>query len=109
MRNSIRFRLTLTLIALAIGPLILVGWFLSQQSFDVEREQALTLQREIATRIAAQVSGFLRDRESEINVLGGELRSIEPNDRGRQISRLLEVPDWVYRTLHGSWWRLKET
>ena len=26
-----------------------------------------------------------------------------------QISRLLEVPDWVYRTLHGSWWRFKET
>jgi transposase len=26
-----------------------------------------------------------------------------------QISRLLEVPDWVYRTLHGGWWRFKGT
>ncbi len=26
-----------------------------------------------------------------------------------QINRLLEVPDWVYRTLQGSWWRFKGT
>ena len=26
-----------------------------------------------------------------------------------QISRLLEVPDWVYRTLHVGWWRFKGT
>ena len=26
-----------------------------------------------------------------------------------QINRLLEVPDWVYKKLHGSWWRFKGT
>jgi len=26
-----------------------------------------------------------------------------------QITRLLEVPDWVYRSLHGSWWRFNGT
>jgi hypothetical protein len=53
--NSIRSRLTLTFIGLVIGPLVVVGGVLAWQSYTVQSEQALTLQHEVAKRVAAQV------------------------------------------------------
>ena len=45
MRGSIRKRLTLVFIGLALGPLLLVGIILAWQSFITQEQQALNLQR----------------------------------------------------------------
>jgi hypothetical protein len=48
MGHSIRTRLTLIFASLAIGPLLLVGTLLGWQSYQVQREQAIELQQEVA-------------------------------------------------------------
>ena len=89
MRNSLRIRLTIIFIGLAIGPLLLVGVILAQRSFAIQREQALDLQRQVAHRVSAELDAFLREVENDINLLLGEVRSLEQADRAQQISLLL--------------------
>ncbi len=64
MQNSIRRRLTIAFIGLAIGPLLLVGLVLGVQSFTVQRQQAITLQRQIARHVSAEMRSFIRELES---------------------------------------------
>jgi methyl-accepting chemotaxis protein len=66
MRNSIRTRLTLAFIGLAVCPLLLVGIVLAWQSFTTQQQQALNLQREVAQRVSSQVTAFLQGVESEL-------------------------------------------
>lgn len=89
MWNSIRFRLTLTFIGLAIGPLLLVGAILAQRSFVVEREQALALQSQVAQRVAAEVDTYFQEVETDLRALGNEIRGLEQPDRAQQMSLLL--------------------
>lgn len=91
MWNSLRVRLTIIFIGLAIGPLLLVGVILAQRSFSVEREQALDLQRQVARRVSAEVDAFLREVEDDLRLIGGEIRGLEQPDRARQVSLLLGV------------------
>jgi signal transduction histidine kinase len=63
MRNSIRTRLTIAFIGLAIGPLLLVGIVLAWQSFTTQEQQALHLQREVAQRVVTQVAAFFKEQE----------------------------------------------
>jgi signal transduction histidine kinase len=66
MRNSIRTRLTVAFTGLAIGPLFLIGVILAWQSFITQQQQALNLQREVARRVAAEVTAFFRELENEL-------------------------------------------
>ncbi|MBN1584042.1 MAG: PAS domain S-box protein [Anaerolineae bacterium] len=68
MRNSIRTRLTVTLIGLAIGPLLVAGVILARQSFTIQTRQALDLQREVARRVATQVTAFFEELEHELSL-----------------------------------------
>jgi len=89
MRNSLRVRLTLIFIGLAIGPLLLVGIVLAQRSFTVEQDQALNLQNQVARQASAQAEAFLRAVESDLLLLGSELRNLGQPDRGQQLGLLL--------------------
>lgn len=69
MRHSIRTRLIVTIIGLAIGPLLLVGIILALQSFAVQQEQAVALQHEVAAREASQVFDFIQGLEHELEMV----------------------------------------
>lgn len=66
MRNSIRTRLILAFVGLAIGPLLVVGALLTWQSFTVLERQALTLQQEAAKRVSSQIAAFFQKLENEL-------------------------------------------
>jgi GAF domain-containing protein/HAMP domain-containing protein len=91
MWNSLRVRLTIIFVGLAVGPLLLVGVILAQRSFTVEREQALDLQHQVARRVSTEVEAFLQEVEGDLRVIGGEIRGLERPDRARQVSLLLGV------------------
>src|ERR1041385_4949399 len=69
MRHSIRARLVVTFIGLAIGPLLLVGIILAYQSYTVQQQQAVALQKEIATRKASQVTDLVQELENEMEIV----------------------------------------
>ncbi|MCL4297071.1 MAG: GAF domain-containing protein [Anaerolineae bacterium] len=91
MWNSLRIRLTVIFIGLAIGPLLLVGTILAQRSFASEREQALDLQQQVAQRVAAELEAFLQEVANDLRSLSGEIRDLEQPDRAQQLSLLLEA------------------
>jgi putative methionine-R-sulfoxide reductase with GAF domain len=66
MRNSIRGRLILVFIGLAVGPLLVVGIILAWQSFSSLQQQALNLQQEAAKRVNSQVVAFFQELENEL-------------------------------------------
>jgi CheY-like chemotaxis protein/signal transduction histidine kinase len=87
MRLSIRLRLALTFIGLAIGPLLLVGALLGWRSFSVQRVQALQLQRLVAQHAATEIGTFFAERESDLRV-AGRVEGLLRLDRDR-LSRVL--------------------
>ena len=66
MRHSIRGRLILIFIGLAIGPLLVVGIILAQQSYASLQQQALVLQQESANGVTSQVTAFFQGLEDEL-------------------------------------------
>ena len=66
MRNSIRRRLILVFIGLAVGPLLVVGIVLAWQSFISLQQQSLILQQETAKRVNSQVVAFFQELENEL-------------------------------------------
>jgi two-component system cell cycle sensor histidine kinase/response regulator CckA len=95
MRKSIRTRLTAAFIGLGIGPLLLVGGILAWQSFAVQEQQALDMQREVARRVAAQVTAFFEELEGSLYLVGQVqgLQTLEQNEQYNVLSRLLSQRD----------------
>jgi len=89
MQNSLRTRLTIIFIGLAIGPLLVVGFILAQRSFVVEREQALELQQQIAQRVSAEIDSFFTDLTNDLDLLVSEVRNLEQPDQAQQLGLLL--------------------
>ena len=84
MRKSIRTRLSLTFIGLAIIPLLIVGTILSWRSFTIEQQQALMLQREVARRVAIEVTTFFEKLENELHLVSKAQVLPELDSRKRQ-------------------------
>ena len=87
MRNSIRTRLTVAFIGLAIGPLLLVGVILAWQSFTTQQQQALNLQREVAQRVSIQVTAFFGEIEDQLRLVC-QVQGLRGLDRNKQRSVL---------------------
>lgn len=83
MFNSIRWRLTLLMIALAILPLIAVSIFLIRRGFDQDRQQAQDLQAEVALRLSNEIEQFIVNRPREM-ALVTEVRGMQGLDRTEQ-------------------------
>jgi PAS domain S-box-containing protein len=83
MRGSIRKRLQLVFIGLAIGPLFLVGTILAWKSFTTQRQQALSLQREVTLRVSTEVKAFLNGLEGELRLVG-QVQGLQNLDRETQ-------------------------
>jgi PAS domain S-box-containing protein len=94
MRNSIRTRLSITFIGLAIMPLLLVGIILAWQSFTIEQQQALNLQREVARRVAVEVTAFFEELENVLHLVS-KAQALPELDRNEQqnILKLLMAQD----------------
>jgi nitrate/nitrite-specific signal transduction histidine kinase len=89
MWNSIRTRLTIILFGLAIGPLLLAGIILAQQSFTSEQRVAYDLQSQVAQNISSEVEAALQAIVNELSTLGSEVRNSQVTDRAQQLSILL--------------------
>lgn len=90
MRKSIRTRLTVAFIGLAISPLLVVGVVLAGQSFTTQQQQALDFQHEVTERVSTQVTAFFQGLENELR-LTGEMQGLQTLDRDRQTSVLSEL------------------
>ncbi|MBN1875014.1 MAG: PAS domain S-box protein [Anaerolineae bacterium] len=90
MHSSIRTRLTLAFISLAISPLLLVGVVLARQSFIMQRRQSLDLQREVARRVATQVMAFFEELENELR-LTSQMQGLSKLNRDKQFNVLSEL------------------
>ncbi|MBU2513283.1 PAS domain-containing protein [bacterium] len=89
--SGIRLRLTISFIALAIGPLLLISFVLSYTSYRHEKQQSLAFQREKAHRIAVQVNGFFEksiDRLTDIIRVRG-LQGLGSNEIDSILSELV--------------------
>ena len=91
MRNSIRTRLTVAFISLAISPLLLVGVIMAWQSFTTQERQALNLQREVAQRVATEVTAFFQELEGELRLISKtqELPELDRNEAQSILSLLM--------------------
>ena len=95
MRGSIRKRLTLAFVGLAIGPLLLVGIILAWQSFITQEQQALNLQREVAQHVSSQVKTFLDGLENELRLVN-QVQGLQKLDQEGQrdvLGKLLAYQD----------------
>lgn len=89
MRKSLRIRLTVLFIGLAVVPLVVVGIILAQRVLTIEEAQALDLQHEVAQNASAETLALLRALENDLTL---QLQELDTNsDRGQQISLMLNM------------------
>ncbi len=87
MRHSIRTRLIVVFIGLAVVPLLVVGGVLGWLSFTTLQQQALILQQEAATRVTSQVTAFFKELENELRFTL-QAQQLQELDQDRQQSIL---------------------
>ena len=99
MRNSIRTRLTIAFIGLAVGPLLLAGILLSWQSYTVQQRQAILQERQLAQRVSAEVLGFIQQLERELDVLVRVegLPEMSPEEQQAVLDALLSYEEMFQR------------
>ena len=66
MFDSLRVRLTLIFVGLAIGPSLLVGVVVGRRSVAHLEQQSLALQREIAIHVGNEINAFIEARENQL-------------------------------------------
>ena len=69
MPNSIRTRLTVAFLGLAVGPLLVVTLILIFKAYSVQTQEAIALQREMAAHLSSRVQSLIRSLESELQML----------------------------------------
>jgi methyl-accepting chemotaxis protein len=101
MRKSLRTRLTVTFVVLAVVPLLAVGTTLAWRSFAAQREQALRLQGEVARRVAIDTTAFLAARKDELRALVEfrGLGQLVPQQRADMLSGMMAYRQNVYKEL----------
>ena len=95
MRNSLRTRLIVILIAMAVIPLLLVGIVAGWQGYTAQRRQALDLQRGVAQRISLQVDAFIRELENtaRYTLQPWRLKDLDQNQQARILYDFLAYQD----------------
>jgi hypothetical protein len=69
MRKSLRIQLILSMVFLAVIPLLAVGYSTAVRTLDAQRQQAITLQQEIVRRVATEVETYILAREEDLQLL----------------------------------------
>ncbi|MEP0764249.1 MAG: hypothetical protein HRF48_16075, partial [Chloroflexota bacterium] len=68
MLKSLRGRLTLIMIVLAVVPTLIAGGAATLRSFTAQRQQSQDLQAEVARRVAGEVEQFLAERTRSLEL-----------------------------------------
>jgi len=91
MLKSLRGRLTLVMIVLAVVPTLIAGGVATLRSFTAQREQSQDLQAEVARRVAGEVEQFLVERTRSLELVAqvGGLLSLPAEEQAAALSELL--------------------
>jgi signal transduction histidine kinase len=78
--NSIRTRLTIAFLGLAVGPLLMVGLLLAHKAYNSQTQEAIALQREMAAHVSSRVQSLIGNLESGLQMLVRleDLQKLEP-------------------------------
>jgi signal transduction histidine kinase len=90
MRHSIQTRLTIAFIILATGPLLLLGGVLAGQTFNVQQQQALNLERQVARRVSTEVSTFIQGLTNNLQIVI-QVRGLQAMEHSQQEAILSEL------------------
>ncbi len=88
MRNSLRLRLTLIFIGLAIIPLIVVGGILLQTTQTAAKAQATALESQVAQSAASRVADYYQGLNQDLYGLGNQIQIISTPDRTQYVTLL---------------------
>jgi len=91
MWKSLRVRLTIIFVGLAVGPLLGVGILLAQRSFSAEQTQAVELQQQVVQRVSSEVDAFMGEVENDLRQIANDTRNVAQLDRAQQLSILLSA------------------
>ncbi|HUI90478.1 MAG TPA: GAF domain-containing protein [Anaerolineales bacterium] len=80
MWNSLRVRLTLIFIGLAIIPLIAVGGILFQTTDTADRAQAIALQSQVAQNATSQIVNYIQGLNQNLIAFGSQLSGLSTPD-----------------------------
>jgi signal transduction histidine kinase len=69
MLSSIRIRLTIAFLGLAVGPLLIVGMILIEKTYSIQTRGAIALQQEMAAHLSSRVQSLIRELESDLQML----------------------------------------
>ncbi len=69
MPKSIRTRLTMAFLGLALGPLLVVGVILTLKTYSVQAREAAELQREMAMHLSSRVESLILGLEKDLEML----------------------------------------
>jgi len=88
MLKSLRGRLTLVMIVLAVVPTLIAGGVATLRSFTAQREQSQDLQAEVARRVAGEVEQFLVERTRSLELVAqvGGLLSLPAEEQAAALS-----------------------
>ena len=91
MLNSLRTRLTLIFIGLAVGPLILVSAIIAYRSSAALEEQSLENQRKVAAAVISELHAFITLHQHELALLNSvmDLGALDIEEQRQRLSTLL--------------------
>ncbi len=100
MLRNLRGRMTAIMLGLSVGPLLLTSILLIWRSFDVQHQQAIELEREVAHHIADQLDTFIQARENELYAFSliSNLQQLDAEKQKNVLSALLNAQG-SYETL----------
>lgn len=89
--NTLRSRMTLFFVVLAIIPLLISGGIVTVVNLQAQTQQAIALQQEISRRIAAQITADVTYTEKELRELArvADLNQLSAADQNQRLSQLL--------------------
>jgi hypothetical protein len=89
--TSIRNRLRTAFLTLIVAPLTILGALLVWQSYIVQREQTLQLQREAMDRVVNQIENYIHNLEDELRlaVVVNDITNQERNTQAKTLSMLI--------------------
>ncbi|MAT95693.1 MAG: hypothetical protein CL608_00885 [Anaerolineaceae bacterium] len=90
MRNSLRTQLIIIFVLVAAIPLMLMGYFLTQQALRTQRTQALEVESQVAKRVATEVEAEIHARVAELDNLVN-IRRIQQQNPEEQFGLLSTI------------------
>ncbi len=89
--NSLRTRLTLVFIIVAVVPLLILAGLIAWLSFGAMRDQAITLQQSITRQLATEVGAYLNQRQNELQTLVDtrSIGNLDPTSQQELLAGLL--------------------